>query len=249
MAARAFLLNPHAAPWEPPSATAVESRRFQQHSSDVPWFAPSSTYIGTDEFGTYNLWAGSATKLVYQGPGMPYQASWSLFAIIPLQHLQEYVGAGCLFTQPQQCEESWENSQWLPQLPCRKDRTAVAISDVEVSSTASGSASSLEDVVSDSEVTTSPSEAIDSLTSVPLDLFERLVHAGVVARNRGQHRRVRSPGGTQRLRLTSAMLFPQRSAGAPPPPPFPGSWRVGPCPKSAPPPPPLPLDLGNPARV
>lgn len=237
-------LNPYAAPWEAPSAMARACRGFPLNSNAAVWFPPSTTVSGTDQFGNYNLWAGSSFKSLHQKAGLPYRESWSLFAVHPVQHLQQQFGGGCFVVQVQLHEESWEMSQWMPQQLCPKGHTVVPTPDTEVSSTASGSAASLGDVESDSEITTSPTESIDSLTSVPCDLFDRLVHAGAAARQRGQHRRVRSPGGTIRLRSADAALFRQLPACAPSPPShLPGTQRVGPCPTGAPPPPP-PLGAG-----
>lgn len=50
-------------------------------------------------------------------------------------------------------------------------------------------------------------QAIDSLTEVPVDLFEALVQAGRRARHRGQHRLVDNGRGFRRLRL-SEHLYP-----------------------------------------
>lgn len=167
-----------------------------------------------------------------------------MFAVNPFEHVQKQVDGGCFAMQAQASEELWENSQWWPQRPSPTGCAAVSNPDVEVCSTASGSATSLEDDESDSEVNSPPCEAIDSFTAVPQDLFDRLVRAGAAARRRGQHRRVRSPGGSTRLRSSDAMLYCQPPAGAPPPPPpRPVARRLGPCPTSVPPPPP-PLNAG-----
>lgn len=238
------MLNPYASPWEPPSAKAMGCRGLLLDSNAVAWFLPSSGDAGNGHLGTYNLWAGSGAPSSYQRAAEHYKASWSLFAASPFQPFQEQIGFDYLAVQSEQSQESWENSQWLQRRPCSKGLATGATPDAEVSSTASGSAASLEDADSDLDASTPSPEAIDSLTLVPCDLFDRLVRAGNAARMRGQHKRVRSPGGTTRLRSTDAMLFGQFPAGAPPPPPPSRvARRLGPCPAGVPPPPPFDAGL------
>lgn len=222
------MLNANAVPWFPSAAEA--SNEFSIEHCGIQWWSSHA-------MATTNL---------------PHVANWSWFAVMPIQQLPGIVA----HTQPNHTQQQIEKRPFRSgsgkqsQLPCRMSCDAGATPDTELSSTACDSESSWGDAVSGSECSTPLYEAIDSLTSLPQDLFASLVRAGAAARNRGNHRRVRSPGGTCRLRLADALDQPPPASrrygscpNVPPPPPPLAGRRYGPCPDAPPPPPPLAAEL------